>query len=34
VRAVIPNAAVFTHLEAIDDPASFKDLEFNRGPSP
>jgi cation diffusion facilitator family transporter len=34
VRAVIPNAAVFTHLEAIDDPASFKDLEFNRSPSP
>jgi len=34
VRAVIPNAAVFTHLEAIEDPASFRDQEFNRDPSP
>jgi cation diffusion facilitator family transporter len=32
VRAVIPNATVFTHLEAIEDPASFQDQGLDRGP--
>ena len=32
VRAVIPNATVFTHLEAIEDPASFQDQELDRSP--
>jgi cation diffusion facilitator family transporter len=32
VRAVIPNASVFTHLEAIEDPVSFQDQELDRGP--
>jgi cation diffusion facilitator family transporter len=30
LRAVVPNAAVFTHLESIDDPASWKDVELER----
>jgi cation diffusion facilitator family transporter len=30
VRAVIPNATVFTHLEAIEDPASFQDQGLDR----
>lgn len=30
LRAVLPNATVFTHLESIDDPASWKDLELER----
>jgi cation diffusion facilitator family transporter len=33
VRAVIPNATVFTHLEAIEDPASFQDQELDRKPA-
>ena len=32
VRAVIPNATVFTHLEALEDPASFQDQELDRSP--
>ena len=32
VRAVIPNATVFTHLEAIEDPASFQDQGLDRNP--
>jgi cation diffusion facilitator family transporter len=32
VRAVIHNATVFTHLEAIEDPASFQDQELDRIP--
>jgi cation diffusion facilitator family transporter len=32
VRAVIHNATVFTHLEAIEDPASFQDQELDRSP--
>jgi divalent metal cation (Fe/Co/Zn/Cd) transporter len=30
VRAAIPNTTVFTHLEAIEDPASFLDQELDR----
>jgi cation diffusion facilitator family transporter len=30
VRAVIPNAHVFTHLEAVEDPASFQDQHLDR----
>jgi cation diffusion facilitator family transporter len=34
VRGVIHNATVFTHLEAIEDPASFQDQELDRSPAP
>ncbi len=34
VRAVIPNASVFTHLEAIEDPVSFQDQGLDRNPTP
>ena len=34
VRAVIPNATVFTHLEAIEDPVSFQDQGLDRKPAP
>jgi cation diffusion facilitator family transporter len=30
LRAVVPNSTVFTHLESIDDPASWQDLELER----
>jgi cation diffusion facilitator family transporter len=30
LRAVVPNSTVFTHLESIDDPASWKDIELER----
>ncbi len=30
VRAALPNATVFTHLEALEDPASFQDQELDR----
>jgi len=30
LRAVVPNSTVFTHLESIDDPASWKDVELER----
>lgn len=30
LRAVVPHSTVFTHLESIDDPASWKDLELER----
>ncbi len=33
VAAEIPNATVFTHLEAVDDPTSFRDQELDRAPS-
>jgi len=33
VAAQIPNATVFTHLEAVDDPMSFRDQELDRAPS-
>jgi cation diffusion facilitator family transporter len=32
VRAVIPNATVFTHLEALEDPVSFQDQGLDRKP--
>lgn len=31
IRAAIPHATVFTHLEAVDDPASWKDMGLERG---
>jgi len=34
VRAVIPNATVLTHLEALEDPASWQDQELDRGAAP
>jgi cation diffusion facilitator family transporter len=34
VRAVIPNATVFTHLEALEDPTSFQDQGLDRSPPP
>lgn len=30
VRAVLPNTSVFTHLEPLDDPASFADIALDR----
>lgn len=30
VRGVLPNATAFTHLEALEDPASFQDQELDR----
>jgi divalent metal cation (Fe/Co/Zn/Cd) transporter len=30
VRAAVPYATVFTHLEALEDPASFQDLDLDR----
>jgi cation diffusion facilitator family transporter len=33
IRAVVPNATVLTHLEAIDDPASWRDLGLERAPA-
>jgi len=30
VREVVPAAVVFTHLEPVEDPASFLDREFDR----
>lgn len=34
VRAAIPNATVFTHLEALDDPAAWQDQGLDRAGSP
>ncbi len=34
VCAEIPNATVFTHLEAVEDPASFEDQDLDRAPRP
>jgi cation diffusion facilitator family transporter len=34
VRAVLPNATVFTHLEALEDPASFQDQGLDRPAAP
>ena len=31
IRTVLPNATVFTHLEPSDDPASWDDVELDRG---
>jgi len=33
LRAAVPNTTVFTHLEPIEDPASFEDIELDRSPS-
>jgi divalent metal cation (Fe/Co/Zn/Cd) transporter len=33
ICAVIPNAHAMTHLEALDDPASFADQGLDRGPA-
>jgi cation diffusion facilitator family transporter len=30
MRAVVPNAAIFTHIEPISDPASYEDQELDR----
>jgi hypothetical protein len=32
IRAAIPQSTVFTHLESIDDPVSWKDVGLERGP--
>jgi cation diffusion facilitator family transporter len=32
IRAVVPSATVFTHIEPLEDPASFKDLGLDRTP--
>jgi cation diffusion facilitator family transporter len=35
IRATVPNVTVFTHLESLDDPASWDDVYLDRsGPSP
>lgn len=34
IRAALPGASVFTHLEAIEDPASFRDQDLDGGRSP
>lgn len=31
IRTAVPNSTVFTHLEAVDDPASWKDVSLERG---
>jgi divalent metal cation (Fe/Co/Zn/Cd) transporter len=31
IRRVLPDAAVFTRLESLDDPASWEDQTFERG---
>lgn len=31
IRTVLPDASVFTHLEPLDDPASWDDVELDRG---
>lgn len=34
VRATLPNTTVFTHLESLDDPASWDDITLDRGELP
>ena len=34
IRQAVPNATVITHLESIDDPASWEDIELDRPRSP
>jgi cation diffusion facilitator family transporter len=34
LRAALPNATVFTHLEAVEDPASYEDVALDRGGAP
>jgi cation diffusion facilitator family transporter len=33
IRAVVPNATVFTHLESLDDPSSWDDQSLDRQPA-
>ena len=33
IRRALPNAVVFTHLESLDDPASWDDQSLERGPA-
>ena len=33
VRQAVPNATVFTHLESLDDPASWDDTQLDRAPA-
>jgi hypothetical protein len=32
IRDALPNTIVFTHLESLDDPASFADTTLDRSP--
>jgi len=34
VRAMLPNTTVFTHLESLDDPASWDDITLDRRERP
>jgi len=34
IRRAIPNASVLTHLESLDDPASWDDVALDRGHPP
>jgi divalent metal cation (Fe/Co/Zn/Cd) transporter len=34
IRQAIPNTSVFTHLEPLDDPASFEDITIDRVRAP
>ena len=34
IRAVLPNVTVFTHLESLDDPASWQDTTLDRAEAP
>jgi divalent metal cation (Fe/Co/Zn/Cd) transporter len=34
IRRAIPNASVLTHLESLDDPASWDDIPLDRGEPP
>jgi len=34
LRGVLPNLTVFTHLESLDDPASWDDEALDRGGTP
>jgi divalent metal cation (Fe/Co/Zn/Cd) transporter len=30
IRAVLPGAIIFSHMEPVDDPLSFQDIEIDR----
>jgi cation diffusion facilitator family transporter len=34
IRAALPNVTVFTHLESLDDPASWQDMTLDRAEAP
>jgi cation diffusion facilitator family transporter len=34
IRRAVPNASVLTHLESLDDPASWDDIQLDRGEPP